>query len=644
MVPSYKPYLHNNYGYFSQEPINTTAPPPRLRPALPPCPDPFRTRFSSHPSPNQAFHRPLTINRSNVPANPPAIQFVEKGPITVPPRTNPVPFSVPTLNLSRSEALPYSYSRTHRLPSVSSILQFQSTVRNEAQHLPQSTALQPNQFEGNTMKDMIQDGNIRASAVLPKTDFSQAESAIQDHAKVTLPIENPSSQMRESRADQFLPSISQTVTQSQSEIIPQPFPRQTSPHYHAQSHMYQPSDSALEQLHLVQAPMIVPSHPAEVYHSRDFEYVNSSQGMHQVPRSHHQYHQEAQRYSETHHQVHNYAQVERNYPRGYPSYQVDYGDSPLHQVAQISQNRAQEIIPSSNHLPSLENIETGQGTIINNCLPPLTGSLGGRNMHDGNLYPYPTRARPELLPVYRAVCENNIGATTTPLSGYDSIRGAEIERIPRTPGLRTRSEGRISKRRPSANRNRLRTRVDHLLEIDTRGGEEPLNNQMPNDETRDDVAAGRTINDMMRVVEIEGMIHERKQHECSECGLTFRDIKTRDMHFRNAHTRRYRCEHCDAAFKTRSDMNRHVRIVHEKQRNFPCEHCNSKFSERNKLKRHVQTVHEKLRPYICPICNSGFGEIGNLRQHAHSIHPGIDIDTDAIKKEAQRRSDRQLVS
>lgn len=107
---------------------------------------------------------------------------------------------------------------------------------------------------------------------------------------------------------------------------------------------------------------------------------------------------------------------------------------------------------------------------------------------------------------------------------------------------------------------------------------------------------------------------------CQYCNQTFQQKRQRAIHVRTHHERAFPCEKCLALFKTKSDANRHLRIVHERLRPYSCTECTATFAERGKLRRHKQTVHEKLRPFRCEFCGAQFGERGNLNQHQTSRH------------------------
>lgn len=112
---------------------------------------------------------------------------------------------------------------------------------------------------------------------------------------------------------------------------------------------------------------------------------------------------------------------------------------------------------------------------------------------------------------------------------------------------------------------------------------------------------------------------------CPYCKEVFDMKRTRDIHVRKMHEKSFPCDKCPSLFKTRSDANRHMRIVHERIRPFSCDNCPATFAEKGKLRRHKSTVHDKLRPFSCTVCNATFGERGNRNQHQSSRHTGMVI-------------------
>ncbi|VDP62120.1 unnamed protein product [Schistosoma curassoni] len=53
---------------------------------------------------------------------------------------------------------------------------------------------------------------------------------------------------------------------------------------------------------------------------------------------------------------------------------------------------------------------------------------------------------------------------------------------------------------------------------------------------------------------------------------------------------RYTCNHCDRKFKTNSDLNEHVKVIHEGIV-YRCDQCDRRFSSKSNLREHLKRVH-----------------------------------------------------
>ena len=85
----------------------------------------------------------------------------------------------------------------------------------------------------------------------------------------------------------------------------------------------------------------------------------------------------------------------------------------------------------------------------------------------------------------------------------------------------------------------------------------------------------------------------------------------------------YRCEYCsDSSFGTKQHLNRHIKSVHEKQKDYICTSCGKSFSQAPHLKTHIHTVHEGNRDYKCIPCEKSFSQAYNLRKHIDKNHEG----------------------
>lgn len=83
----------------------------------------------------------------------------------------------------------------------------------------------------------------------------------------------------------------------------------------------------------------------------------------------------------------------------------------------------------------------------------------------------------------------------------------------------------------------------------------------------------------------------------------------------------YVCPRCHATFKTNSNMQKHVRTVHENCRPFKCDKCDASYGHKNLLVEHKRTAHDGERPFVCETCGARFGRSSNLYSHMKS-HDG----------------------
>ncbi len=59
------------------------------------------------------------------------------------------------------------------------------------------------------------------------------------------------------------------------------------------------------------------------------------------------------------------------------------------------------------------------------------------------------------------------------------------------------------------------------------------------------------------------------------------------------------------------------------QNMFDCHLCSKKFRSKGNLETHVRTVHEKVRPFVCAKCPKNFGQKINLLTHVRNKHERV---------------------
>ena len=63
----------------------------------------------------------------------------------------------------------------------------------------------------------------------------------------------------------------------------------------------------------------------------------------------------------------------------------------------------------------------------------------------------------------------------------------------------------------------------------------------------------------------------------------------------------YNCSKCDYNSLYPSNLKRHSKCVHEKQKPHKCSMCDYSCSQKGSLKTHVESVHGKQKPHKCSI-------------------------------------------
>lgn len=131
-------------------------------------------------------------------------------------------------------------------------------------------------------------------------------------------------------------------------------------------------------------------------------------------------------------------------------------------------------------------------------------------------------------------------------------------------------------------------------------------------------------------------IHTDKNFQCDICSIC---VKTRRalINHKKGHERKHKCEICKKSFAIQSQLNSHIKLVHEKpQESCVCDVCGKAFPKGSYMETHRRAHKEKVRNFKCDRCPWAFYISSELKKH-QKIHEKTDakvaLMADAVKCE-----------
>jgi KRAB domain-containing zinc finger protein len=127
------------------------------------------------------------------------------------------------------------------------------------------------------------------------------------------------------------------------------------------------------------------------------------------------------------------------------------------------------------------------------------------------------------------------------------------------------------------------------------------------------------------IIEEESLseVNEKYQYQCEKCSKVFRKHQHLKIHFDANHTDKiYKCKVCTKVFNYKSALDRHIKIIHEKQKNHICSDCGKSFASKFELNQHYDGYHneDSKATRTCRFCEKVFMKQRNLCMHMQAVH------------------------
>lgn len=108
--------------------------------------------------------------------------------------------------------------------------------------------------------------------------------------------------------------------------------------------------------------------------------------------------------------------------------------------------------------------------------------------------------------------------------------------------------------------------------------------------------------------------------KCNICDATFKNKYLLKRHIKNVHAtaKPYKCDQCEGSFTSQVYLNAHKRY-HNKERAYICSYCGKGFITTSDLNHH-EKIHKETRNYACKQCPKAFKTSSDLYKHKMCVH------------------------
>lgn len=111
--------------------------------------------------------------------------------------------------------------------------------------------------------------------------------------------------------------------------------------------------------------------------------------------------------------------------------------------------------------------------------------------------------------------------------------------------------------------------------------------------------------------------HGQRPYVCNLCRKLYTASIDLKRHIDSLHNGiRYTCHIWGMSFTTKRYLKTHIESIHKREHTRDCLHCNKKFSLKSNLQRHVKSLHEVNKEvYQCDLCSKTYSMQSYLTVH-----------------------------
>ena len=117
-----------------------------------------------------------------------------------------------------------------------------------------------------------------------------------------------------------------------------------------------------------------------------------------------------------------------------------------------------------------------------------------------------------------------------------------------------------------------------------------------------------------------------KSFSCEICEKNFSSSAYKKQHIGIVHEeeKKFICNICSSSFGSKTELSFHIENNHQGEHH-ACKCCGKVFARSGGLEKHIKAIHESQRNYKCDSCGKSFNLSGPLKKHINIIHKGQKI-------------------